>query len=223
MKFSKSLSGGSSSRRPDPPEIPLCTRFPHLGDIRVAARGWLSLMGSIPIRRLVLGMTLKGFCRLPLYQTAERCVFAFNPSFLPITWAPGTLVKLKNPLLIRTKPEKHTPLHWHVVVSVSGKKVLLLPLSTKPLSQYLELPQRSSSFSLKCDPLTDSFTCPNHLKWWSVDTPFLQTGRDSQLLSESEFESCLDCLYDDLFLNLPEGQQPWWVKPKQIVYKQSGL
>jgi hypothetical protein len=133
----------------------------------------------------------------------------------------GTVVKLKNPLLKKTSGVQHVPYHWHVVLEVNEEKVLLLPLSSQPLSKYLsQLPQDSTSWHLDVDPNTDTYNCPNQMKWWYKDMPWLQDGKSSYQLSESEMNDCLDCLYDDLYLNLPDNKymMPWWVTPKQQLY-----
>jgi hypothetical protein len=137
----------------------------------------------------------------------------------------GTVVKLKNNKLKKTidTTEVHVPYHWHVVLEETPTKVLLLPLSTQPLSKYPDnkTPNESTNWHLEVDPNTDTYNCPNQLKWVVKVDPWLNKPGQSYLLSDCEWQACLDCLYDDLYTNVYNDKyyQPSWLQSIQNTLK----
>jgi hypothetical protein len=141
------------------------------------------------------------------------------------TLTKGTVVKLKNSNLKKTlnTKVKHVPYHWHVVLEETETKVLLLPLSSKPLSKYPvnKTLNESTNWHLEVDPQTNTYNCPNQMKWVVKSDPWLKDQGDSYSLSESEWDSCMDCLYDDLYNNVSTNKyyQPSWLQSKQEMMK----
>ena len=142
-------------------------------------------------------------------------------NYSPSNLQKGDILKLKNPLLIKTGQNGNfTPFHWHIILEKKGDQLLLLPLSSSPLSKYIKnLPNISSNWNLECDPFKDSFNMPNQLKFWGIDMPFIKEGKELHKLSSNEWEMMLDTLYDDLYQNIPEKKKPQWHSSKIELMK----